>query len=63
MGAGGRDASGDCGADASARCPFPLCGQITLQSPLVFYFTRDAEIVSLVGHNASPWYGWLETGR
>jgi hypothetical protein len=35
---------GDCGVDASALCPLPLRGQIALQFPLVFHFTRDAKI-------------------
>jgi hypothetical protein len=38
------DAPWDCGMDASARCPLPLHWHVALQSPLVFYFTKDAEI-------------------
>jgi len=56
-GAGGGGAPGDCSADASARSPIPLRGQVALMSPLVFYFTRDAEMVMLVGHDASPRFG------
>jgi hypothetical protein len=60
-GAGGRDAPGDCGMDASARRLLLLRGQVG--SPLVFYFTQDTEMIPLVGHNASPRFGWLRTGR
>jgi hypothetical protein len=48
--------------DMSARCPLPLCRQVALRSPLVFYFTRDTEMVPLVGHDSRPWFDWLGTG-
>jgi hypothetical protein len=56
-GGGGRDAPGNYGEDASARCPLLLCGQVVLWSPCVFYFTWDAEMVPLVGHVKGP--NWL----
>jgi hypothetical protein len=59
LGASGWDAPGDCGTGASARSPLSLRGQVALQSPLVFYFTQDAKMVSFVGHDASPCsVGW-----
>jgi hypothetical protein len=53
-GASGWDAPGDCGTGASARSPLSLRRHVALQSPLVFYFTQDAKMVSIVGHDASP---------
>jgi hypothetical protein len=60
LGAGGWDAPGDCGTDASTRSSLSLRGQVALQSPLVFYFTQDAKMVPFVGHDASPCsVGWV----
>jgi hypothetical protein len=59
--AGKGGAPGDCGADAAHVVPFHYAARE--QSPLVFYFTRDVEMVPLVSHDASTWFGRLGTRR